>query len=65
MENTMKAKITFLVTVEYALNPLHYPNDMQTPEGMLAADLIAANEDPHGFVDTDNAVWTITGELVQ
>jgi hypothetical protein len=57
-----KAKITFLVEVEYEMSAENYP-DGCTPEQMLAIDLAGANEDPYLTID-DNATWTITGMLL-
>lgn len=59
----MKAKVSFLVEVEYEINPDHYEEGMSYEE-MLAVDLEGANNDPFILIDSSSAKWTITGKLV-
>lgn len=60
-----KLRIKIEITVEYEPNPEHYAEADRTPEGMLAIDLAGAEADPFSTIDNRNAVWKITGEVVQ
>lgn len=59
-----KAKISILVEVEYELEAENYPAG-SSPSDMLAIDLIGANDDPYLTMDSQNAKWTISGELLK
>lgn len=56
----MRAQITF--TVEYDINPDHYPEGA-TPEEMLAVDLENAEEMPYAFIDMEG--MRIMGRLLE
>ncbi len=58
-----KAKITFVVEVEYEIDPTCYPTG-STINDMLDIDLTAANDDPFLMMDAPDAKWSITGQLV-
>ena len=60
-----KAKLVFLVEIEYEQSPDNYEKKDRTPEAMLAVDLVGANDDPFLFLDSPNAVWKITGEILR
>lgn len=60
---TKKIRITVEVTVEYTPTKEFYPG-CETTEDMLAVDLENANSDPFAFIDTENATWKVTGEVV-
>ncbi len=64
---TDKTKVKSKVAIErgYEMIPENYPADKRTPEDMLAIDLAVVNEDPFMFIDSENATWNITGEVVQ
>lgn len=60
----MKAKLTFLVEMEYEIDPQNYPKG-STPEQILAIDLEAASDDPFLSLGiSGEPKWTITGEIV-
>jgi len=59
-----KAKITFVVTIEYEMNPGHYPEGA-TPQDMLDIDLAGADDDPMVWMDNEDAKWAISGELIK
>lgn len=60
----MKARLKFVVEVEYEIKPEYY-DGCTTPEEMLAVDIEGAKGDPFLTLDNDSAKWTITGEIVE
>ena len=59
-----KLQIKFTVTVEYEADPDNYPEGSKTPEGMLAIDLVNAEDDPFMMI-TGDADWKITGRILK
>lgn len=58
-----KAKITIQVEVEFNMVPKHYQTG-STSQQMLEQDLKSVKEDPYILMDSENAKWNITGELI-
>jgi hypothetical protein len=52
-----------VIEVEYDVDPKNYEG-CSTTEEMLKIDLTNANEDPFLFIDSLEAKWDITGEIV-
>jgi len=60
----MKARIKFVVEIEYDLNPPNYPEELSLPSQMLDFDIANARKDPLNFIDAPSAVITISGVLM-
>ena len=58
-----KAKIKFVIEVEYEQNPEHYPEGLSR-EDKLKLDLEEAKSDPLLLIESLDAEWEITGELL-